>query len=65
MKTSTVKHSFAHSEFIKPQYTNDCIKNHTNIMWRDKLDVVEYETNLNPLPNDKRFNYLKEENGII
>lgn len=34
-------------------------------MWRDKLDVVEYDTNLNPLPNDKRFNYLKEENGII
>lgn len=61
--------SFSHSEFNKSPYTNreyiiSCIKNHINFIWKEKLKIVEYNKHLLPLPNDERFNYLKEINGL-
>lgn len=62
-------HSFSHSEFNKPPYTEKeylmkCIKNHIHFARKYKFQIVKYDTELLPLPNDKRFDYLKEENGI-
>lgn len=62
--------SFAHSEFNKPPYTNreyliKCIKSHLNFAFKYKFEVVEYNASLNSLPNDERFDYLKEEYGLI
>lgn len=61
--------SFSHSEYNKPPYTNTeyikkCIKSHYNFALKYKFDVVEYDKDLNPLPNDSRFDFLKVEYGI-
>lgn len=58
--------SYSHIEFNNPKYTSryyisNCIKNHIHLFLRYKLEVVEYDKELLPLPNDERFNYLKEE----
>lgn len=62
--------SFSHTEYNKPPYTNtthiiDCIKSHVSIFDKSKFILVDYNNKLLPLPNDNRFNYLKEEFGII
>lgn len=62
-------HSFAHTEYNKPPYTDreyikDCIKKHLSIFDRGKFMPVKYDPKLLPLPNDPNFNYLKEEFGI-
>lgn len=62
--------SFAHTEFSKPPYTErgyikSCIKNHESLFNHSKIAVVEYDSKLLPLPNDKRFNFLKEKYEIL
>lgn len=62
--------SFAHTEYNKPPYTNSdyiiySIKNHIDIFKKNTLEVVKYDEQLLPLPNDFRFNYLKDEFGLI
>lgn len=63
-------HSFAHTEYNKPPYTDReyiiyCIKNHISIFDKSNFTFVEYDKNILPLPDDIRFNYLKEEYGLI
>lgn len=63
-------HSFHHTEFDKPPYTNreyisDCIKNHISLFDKSKIEIVDYDEKLLPLPKENRLNYLKEEYGII
>lgn len=62
--------SFAHTEFNKePYYNSDYIKNrikkHISLFFDDYFDFIDYNEEFNPLPNDNRLDYLKEEYNII
>lgn len=59
----------ANTNYSKPPYTDsnyieNCIKNHIHLLTRKSFVVVEYNNTLLPLPNDIRFNYLKQINSI-